>query len=110
MRARIKFATDFVMEGLVVVLKEHHWWPHFAENSDEAESLKREVRDSIEETDIALFEGSKQILISHTPTESRGTLSLEHNIWVARLLNPSIHLLQLSCENFVVEVANYAAR
>jgi hypothetical protein len=110
MRARIKFTTDCVKDTLIGILKEQHWWPHFSQNSADATKLVTEIRDSVEEGDIGLFEGSDKIVLSHTPTESRGTLSMEHNVWVIRLLNPNIHLLQLACETLVTQVVEYASR
>jgi hypothetical protein len=69
-----------------------------------------EAKDSVEEGDEDLFMESRKHVLSHTGTESRGTLSFEHQVWVLRLLNPSIHLLQLACEVFVGHVAENAAR
>lgn len=110
MRARAKFTTDSVRETLVGILKEHHWWPHFDQDSDDASSLIAEVSDSVEEGDAALFAGSDKVVLTHTPTDSRGTLSLEHNVWVLRVLNPNIHLLQLACETFVAQLVEHATR
>lgn len=110
MRARAKFTTESVKETLVGILKEHHWWPHYAQDSEEAKCLIAEVRDSVEEGDADLFDGSDKVVLSHTPTDSRGTLSLEHNVWVLRVLNPSIHLLQLACEIFVAQLVERATR
>jgi hypothetical protein len=110
MRARIKFTTDFVEDSLVGILKEHHWWPHFDQSSQDAESLISEIRDSVEEGDVGLFMGSRKFVLSHTGTESKGTLSYEHQVWVLRILNPSIHLLQLACQVFVAHVVENAVR
>jgi hypothetical protein len=110
MRARIKFTTDCVKDTLVGILKEHHWWPHFEQGSNDSANIIAEIRDSLEEGDIGLFNGSDKIVLSHTPTESRGILSLEHNVWVIRLLNPNIHLLQLACQTLVTQVVEYASR
>jgi hypothetical protein len=110
MRARLKFTTDSVKDTLVGILKEHNWWPHFAQDSADAHQIVGEIRDSVEETDVQLFDGSDSIVLSHTPTESRGTLSLEHNVWVLRLLNSNIHQLQLACETFVRQLVEHAVR
>jgi hypothetical protein len=110
MRARVKLTTDSVKETVVGILKEHHWWPHFEQASPEALTIVQEVRDSVEDGDEALFNSSDKVVLSHTPTETRGVLSLEHGVWVTRLLNPSIHLLQLACETFVAQVTEHAQR
>jgi uncharacterized membrane protein YeaQ/YmgE (transglycosylase-associated protein family) len=72
--------------------------------------LEGEVRDSVDENDVGLFDGSRKYILTHTGTESRGTLSFEHQVWVLRILNPSIHSLQLACQVFVAQVAEHAAR
>jgi hypothetical protein len=110
MRARIKFTTDSVKDTLVGVLKDHTWWPHFDQGSDDALQIITEIRDSLEEGDVGLFDGTDKIILSHTPTESRGTLSREHDVWVIRLLNPNIHSLQLACATLVTQVVEHASR
>lgn len=110
MRARLKFTTDLIPEALVVTLKEHRWWPHFEQGATEAQHIIAEVRDSIDEDDVSLFDSSQKFVLSHTGSESRGTLSLEHSVWVVRLMNPSIHLLQLACEVLVSQVSDHAGR
>lgn len=110
MRARVKFTTDSSKETLKGILIEHRWWPHFDQFSDEAKHVIAAVRDSVEEGDIALFDGAEKVVLSHTATESDGTLSLEHNVWVLRILNPNIHLLQLACETFVAQLIEHAVR
>lgn len=109
MRARIKFTSDVNKDLLIGILREHHWWPHFGQNSAEAKRIITDVQDSLQENDIELFDGSEKVVLSHTPTESSGTLSLEHSVWVVRLLNPNVHLLQLSCETLVNQVVGYAS-
>lgn len=110
MRARLCFTTDLVQESLVVVLKEHVWWPHFEQSSGEALALIRDVKGTVEDSDIPMFEASNKIVVSHTPTGARGTLSLEHGVWVLRLLNSDIHLLQLACQTIVTQVVEHASR
>jgi len=99
-----------VKDTLVGILKDHHWWPHFEQDLAEARTIIAEVRDSVEEGDTGLFDGSDKVVLSHTHSESRGTLSFEHSVWVVRILNPSIHLLQLACEVFVAQVVDHATR
>ncbi len=108
MRARLNFTTDSVEEALIVVLKEHFWWPDFPQDSQHADRIIKDVRDSLDDKDVDYFDSSKKLVLSHTPTESYGTLTMEHNVWVLRLLNPSIHSLQLACETLVKQVVDYA--
>lgn len=110
MRARIKFTTGSVRESLIGVLKEHLWLPPFSEDSQVAKNIVNDVRTSIEEKDIPLFDSSEKIVIAHAGTDSNGVLSLEHEVWVLRVLNPSIHLLQSACQIFVMQVVDHAMR
>jgi len=110
MRARIKFTTEFNKDALVGILREHHWLPGFDQNSPEASKLIAEVQDSVDEEDVVLFRGIEKIVLSNTQTESKGTLSLEHEVWVVRLLNPSINLLQLACQTLVTHIVENALR
>lgn len=43
-------------------------------------------------------------------SESKGTLSVEHDVYVLRLLNPNLHLLQRACETFVAQIGEAAER
>lgn len=108
MRARLKFTTDCIEETLVGQLKEHHWWPHFAQDSQEANGIVQAVEDSLDPEDVSLFKGSKKFVLAHTATDSRGTLSYENNVYVLRTMNASIHLLQLACETFVAYLTEYS--
>jgi hypothetical protein len=110
MRARIKFTTTILKESLIGVLKENRWGPHFDQTSPKGIEIIKDVRGSLEETDEALFDESERILISHTGSESVGTLSLEQNVWVIRLLNKNIHALRLACETLVNNIVEYAGR
>jgi hypothetical protein len=110
MRARLKFTTDLMPESLIGILRENKWWPHFDQTAEEAQHIIDEVRDSIDENDVNIFDGSRKFVLSHTGSECRGTLSLEHEVWVVRLLNPSIHLLQFACEVLASQISDYAGR
>jgi hypothetical protein len=106
MRARIKFDTNSVTETLVGVLKEKKWF--FETSQDQAEILIQEVRDSVEELDLEIFNAAAKIPLFNPATDSRGTLSREHETWVARILNSNIHQLQLACEGLVFELVDNA--
>ncbi|MEI7870157.1 MAG: hypothetical protein WCI11_19915 [Candidatus Methylumidiphilus sp.] len=110
MRARIKFTTDSVKETLVGILKEHHWWPEFEQESEKAQQVIDDIQDSVEDRDTDLFTRNDKIVLFHTPTESSGALSLEHNVWVVRILNPNVHMLQMACESFVSQYVSHATR
>jgi hypothetical protein len=110
MRARIRFTTDSVKDTLVGILKEHHWWPHFDQTAESAKRITQEVQDSVEDSDAELYGDSEKIVFYHSPTDSKGTLSFEHSVWVVRILNPNIHLLQRACETFVTHVVDHATR
>lgn len=110
MRARVKLTTDCVQETLVGILKENHWWPQFEQRSKEAEQLIQKVRDSVDPTDVDSYDKVQKLVIAHTPTEASGTLSLEHGVWVVRLLSEDMHLLQLACETLVLQLVEYVNR
>lgn len=108
MRARIKFTTNCYEENLIAILKEHHWWPGFDQHSDAAQDIVRKVRDSLDDEDVNLFDSVKKIVLSHTATESYGTLTQEHDVWVVRLLNPSVQSLQRACSRLVTQLVDHA--
>lgn len=110
MRARIKLKIDCVPDTLVGVLKENHWWPQFEQTSQDGAQLLTEVRDSVNESDIMSFDQADKFVIVHTPTEAHGTLSSEHGVWVIRLFNDNMHLLQLACETLVLQLVKFANR
>lgn len=110
MRARIKFTIDLVQDSLVGVLKDHHWWPQFDQLSENAQQLIKVVRDSVDENDIRYFDESHKIVVTHTPTEAIGTFSYEHGVWVVRLFNENMHLLQRACETLVLQMVEYVNR
>ncbi len=108
MRARIKFAVEVPFELLVGVLKDHKW----VVDSDplDQRAIIEEVKLSIEELDVPQFESATKVVLRHSRSESRGTLTREHSVWVVRMLNPNIHLLQIVCESIVVDLVEYAKR
>jgi hypothetical protein len=110
MRARIKLTTTSVKETIIGILREHHWWPHFKPESEDAQKIITDVRNSLEEGDISQYDGSDKFVVSHTPTDSYGTFSFEHRVWVVRLLNPNVHSLQLACETLVSQLVVFAVR
>jgi hypothetical protein len=110
MRARLKLTTELYDENIIAALKEHLWWPDFSQDSAEAEQLFKEVEDSIDDEDVLTFGNSKKYAITHAASESRGAISLEHQVWVLRLLNSELHLLRLACETFVLQITEHASR
>lgn len=110
MRARVKLTTDCLQDTLVGVLKEHHWWPQFEQSSESASQLIQKVRDSVDPADVESFDQASKFVVAHTPTEASGTLSLEHGVWVIRLLSENMHLLQVACETLVLQLVEYVNR
>jgi len=108
MRARIIFSTDANEDSIVGVLKDHRWWPHFSQTSTDAMTIVEEVRNSVADKDVQTFDDSSKYVLSHTASDSRGTLSKEHGAWVTRILN-DVHPLQLACASLVTQLAEYAA-
>jgi hypothetical protein len=88
----------------------HHWWPQFEQSSQSAEQLIQKVRDSVDPADADSFDRAVKLVVAHTPTEASGTLSLEHGVWVVRLLSENMHLLQLACEKLVLQLVEYVNR
>ena len=108
MRARVKFSTNSVEETILGIMRENYWLPDFGQNSDRAQNLIEEVRGTVDDEDVELFNGTKKILLWHTPTECRGTLSCEHNVWVVRLLNSSVPWLQSASAMLVSQLVEHA--
>ena len=112
MRALIKFKSshDAMKDTLVVILKDYNWWPSFDQDTTNAQSIISEVQSSVDDKDAELFKEVEKVVLFHTPTGSSGTLSLEHNVWVVRILNSNIQLLQVACEIFIAQVMEYTMR
>ncbi|MEI6847392.1 MAG: hypothetical protein WCK32_05040 [Chlorobiaceae bacterium] len=108
MHAKITFSCDFEDESLIIVLKGNQWWPVFNQKSSDAEKIITEMKDSVKECDIDLFLSSKKFVLLSAVTETRGTLSYERNVWVLRLLNANLSLLQLDCQVFVHKCIKHA--
>ncbi len=110
MHAKIIFTSDFEDESLIIVLKGNQWWPTFDQESTDAQKIVTEMKDSVKESDIPLFLGSKKFILLSAVTETRGTLSFENKAWVLRLLNPNLSLLQLDCQVFVHKCIKHAGQ
>ena len=110
MHAKIIFKSDLEDESLIIILKGNQWWPTFDQESGDAEKIVTEMKDSVKESDIPLFLGSKKFVLLSAVTETRGTLSFENKAWVLRLLNPNLSLLQLDCQVFVHKCMKHAGQ
>ena len=108
MHAKIIFTSDFEDESLIIILKGNQWWPTFDQKSIDAEKIITEMKDAVKESDIPLFLESKKFVLLSAVTETHGTLSHERNLWVLRLLNPNLSLLQLDCQVFVHKCIKHA--